>query len=593
MNEYYSVGFFDYLMIAVYFAFMLVIGIVFRKMSKDTSDYLRGGGSMTWWMTGGSAFVTSFSAWTFVGCAGKVYKTGSLIIILFFFSALAMLLVALFFAHRFRRMRVITPIEAVRHRFGFASEQVYAWQSSIMAFVFGGIGLYILAVFIAPILGMNIHSCIVMVGIAITFLSVTGGSWAVVTSDFVQMLVILTITIVAAVLVLNMPEVGGISGFLDKLPSYHFNWAELAHPRVVGLWIIAIFLNQIFSAINLTAGASRFLYVQSDSHARKAALLVMVGCIVGPLIWFIPPMAASFVIPEIAEQFSYLKNPEEAAYVAICMRILPQGLIGLLACGIFAATVSSMNTGLNINSGIIIRNIYKPLFRRDASERELLLAARLCTLLLGVWTIFVGVWFSKWSEMPLFEWTMLLAGLITIPMTIPLVLGFFVRRTPGWSAWSTILIGLLTAYLVKFHLSVQWIAGLIGIARELSKQETRDVQFAAMVIIVFLVASTWFLLSRHFYRRATQAEEARIAEFFRNLDTPVTADSDEHRHTDTMQYKMVGLLCLAYGGFVLAGVLIPNPVSGRLSFAFCGGAIMAVGTLLYRIYRRKRARPLS
>ena len=588
MPELYSVGFYDYLVIAIYFAFMVAIGVVFRKTSKDTSDYLRGGGSMTWWMTGASSFMITFSAWTFVGCAGKVYKTGTLIITLFFFNALANLFIGLWLAHRFRRMRVVTPVDAVRRRFGAKTEQIYAWQASLMAFLFGGIALYTLSIFIAPVLDIPLRTCIILVGGAITFMSVTGGAWAVVASDFVQLLVIMTVTVVAAVLVLNMPEVGGITGLLDRMPSYHFDWTELAGTQVIGLWLVGIFVNQMASAINLTAGGSRYLYVKSDRDARKAAFMVMVGFLVGPMLWFIPPIAASFVIPNIEALFPSLTHPEEASYAAICMRVFPRGMMGLLACGIFAATMSAMDSGLNRNSGIIVRNIYKPLLRPDAGEKELLLAARLVTLALGIWMIIIGVWFSKINKLPMFEWTMLVAGLISIPMMLPLMLGIFCKRTPSWAAWSTIVLGLLTAYLVKFHIEPQWIVGLLGMSRDLTAREANDVQFAAMVLTVTLVSTTWFLFSRRFYREAKPETRREVEAFFRDLDTPVTADSDEHRHTDAMQYKTLGLLCLAYGAFTLAGALIPNELSGRLCFVFCGGSVMLIGGALYWLYRRKK-----
>ncbi len=587
MEQLYKMGLYDYLVIAFYFIFMLTVGFVFSRSSKNSSDYLRGGGAMTWWMTGGSVYMATFSAWTFVGCAGKIYKSGSLIILLFLFNAVSMLFVARFIAHRFRRLRAVTPMEAVRQRFGMATQQVYAWLGSALAFALSGIMLYTLAVFIAPLLGIEVRTCIIMVGIAITVLSVSGGAMAVMASDFVQMLVIMTITIVAAVLVLRMPEVGGLSGFFDKLPSYHFNWSELSNPRIIGLWIVAMFLNQFFTALNLNGNSGRFLCVQGDSHARKAALLVAVGFFVGPLVWFIPPMAASFVIPDIAAQFPDLNNPEEAAYAAICMRTFPRGLMGLLACGIFAATVSSMNTGLNLNSGIMVRSIYQPLFRKNANEKELLLASRVFTFLLGGWTILVGIWFSKLSTMPLFEWTLLLAGLISIPMTMPLVLGIFIKRTPGWSAWSTVLIGLMTAYLIKFHVPVQWLAGMLGIKKALSKSESADIQFGAMVIIVTLVTSVWFLLSRRFYRSVSTEQAQHIETFFQNMRTPIADSLDANVDSDLLQYKRVGQLSLIYGAATFLGVLIPNPIIGRLCFAFCGGLILAVGGWLYRIYLRK------
>lgn len=169
------IGFYDYAVIAVFVVFMAGIGVYFRNVCKNTSDFLRGGGSMSWYLSGASNFMVTFSAWTFVGCAGKIYKTGTLLIMLFAFNAVAYLLIALFFAHRFRRMRVITPIDAVRRRFGKGSEQVYAWYNTIISFIFGGLGLYTLSIFLAPILGMSVNGSIWVMGLLITFLAVTGG----------------------------------------------------------------------------------------------------------------------------------------------------------------------------------------------------------------------------------------------------------------------------------------------------------------------------------------------------------------------------------------------------------------------------------
>jgi Na+/proline symporter len=583
-----SVDFFDYAMIVVYFGFMLAIGVIFRNTSKDTSDYLRGGGSMTWWMTGASSFMITFSAWTFVGCAGKIYATGTLIISLFVFNAVVNVFIGLFLAHRFRRMRVITPVEAVRRRFGFATEQVYAWQSSIIAFLFGGIALYTLAIFIAPILNLSLATTVLLVGGAITFMSVTGGAWAVVASDFVQMLVIMTITIVAAVLVLNMPEVGGVTGLIERMPSYHLDWTELMRPQVIGLWLVAIFLNQLASAINLIAGASRYLYVKSDRDAKRAAYMVAAGFVIGPILWFIPPIAASFVIPDIQAMFPTLANPEEAAYAAICMMVFPSGMLGLLVCGIFAATMSAMDSGLNRNSGILVRNIYKPLLRPQADEKELLWMAKGTTLVLGISMTLIGMWFSKVNELPMFDWTLLMAGLISIPMIMPVILGLFVRKTPGWSAWSTILVCFATAYVAKFHIDADWLAGVFGVAGPLSDQEAADTEFAAMVIGVSVIGTAWFLGSRWFYRREAEPKSADIDGFFEDLDTPVHADSAEHKHTDALQYRTLGLLCLAYGGFITLGTLIPNDFTGRLCFVFVGAVLCGVGYGLYRVYLRHR-----
>ena len=82
---------FDYIIIGVYLVFMLAIGLGFRKMSKNTSDYFRAGGAMPWWLTGASAWIFSFSAWTFTGAAGKVYESGTLVLLVFYATIVALI----------------------------------------------------------------------------------------------------------------------------------------------------------------------------------------------------------------------------------------------------------------------------------------------------------------------------------------------------------------------------------------------------------------------------------------------------------------------------------------------------------------------
>src|SRR6267154_2257658 len=99
---------YDYFIIAVYFVFILIVGLVFRKLSKNTSDYFRCGGAMPWWITGTSAWLAVFSAWAFVGAASEVYRSGLHVLLLFYASIPALIGVALYTCVRFRRLRVIT-----------------------------------------------------------------------------------------------------------------------------------------------------------------------------------------------------------------------------------------------------------------------------------------------------------------------------------------------------------------------------------------------------------------------------------------------------------------------------------------------------
>jgi len=97
---------YDYAVIVFYLGFMIAIGWVVRRFNESSSDYFRGSGNMLWWMTGSSAFMVAFSAALFTGMAGKAYKDGSIVLVIFAANFLGFVFNYFWTAHRFRQMRV-------------------------------------------------------------------------------------------------------------------------------------------------------------------------------------------------------------------------------------------------------------------------------------------------------------------------------------------------------------------------------------------------------------------------------------------------------------------------------------------------------
>src|SRR5207248_6282407 len=85
-------------------------------------------------------------------------------------------------------------------------------------------------------------------------------------------------------------------------------------------------------------------------------------------------------------------------------------------------------------------------------------------------------------------------------------------------------------------------------------------------------------------------EKHRIDEFFRMLHTPVDFEKEEGAGSDNLQAKVMGMLCLIYGGFVLLLMAIPNSLTGRMCFEFCGGTIAGIGALLHFASRGGKAK---
>jgi Na+/proline symporter len=268
------------------------------------------------------------------------------------------------------------------------------------------------------------------------------------------------------------------------------------------------------------------------------------------------------------------------------MDVMPQGLLGLLLSAMLGATVTSMDAGLNKNVGIAIRSFYKPVLKPDASEKHLLFAGKICTLIFGVIIIALALTVNKLRNTNLFDFVNQLASYLLMPLALPLIYGLFYKRTPGWSAWSTGLIAGAASWLLGKYVTPEMFQQWAGWTTPLNGDEKTYLRLAITTLGgTVVIGSAWYFFTSLFYKAAPIAEQERIEKFFTNLDTPV----DEHgvEGVQTVIYKLLGALCLVYGGFILLLMAIPNKFSGRLAFLFCGGVMFGVGWALFKIGKRK------
>jgi len=570
---------YDYLVIVIYLACMLGGGFVFRQFNHDAGDYFRGGGNMLWWICGSSAFMSAFSAWSFTGAAGKIYETGTLVLVLYAANFISFALTWAFFCYRFRQMRVVTNVEAIRDRFGRTSEQFYTWLALPLGVFGSGIGLNAVAVFVATALGMDYNLTMVTLGVVITTIALTGGAWAVAAMDFVQMLLVISVSVVAAILAVSQPAVGGLGGMLEKVPDSYFRWSDVAQPGVIVLWVIALLCNQIVSNNNMGESASRYLMVRDSKQARRAALIPAIGILIAPLVWLLPSMSARITHPDLGAEYPHLANASEVAFVAVCLDTLPQGMMGLLVCGIFAATLTTMDTGLNRSAGIFVMNFYKPYVRPEADSQHLLWVARIATLVLGVLIISMALLISTWRTMGLFDLVIRLAAAVSVPMSVPMLFGMFHRKSPPLAAWSTALFGMLLSLALPRFVTGEMLGHLIGLETAPNTRETTDLFYAANIFLVLIFCTAWYWVVALVVARSP-IQTAQVEEFFTRMNKPVIRENDAILEQDVRQYRVLARICFVWGGLVSCGVLIPNDLLGRACFIFCGGLILAFGTVL-------------
>lgn len=579
---------FDHLVIAFYFAFMVAVGVVFRRFVTDVSDYFRSGGKVLWWMVGSSAFMVSFSAWTFTGAVSKAYADGWPVMTIYVANAVGFLLNALYFAPRFRQLRVITAVEAIRLRFGTVSEQVFTWLQIPLGVLNAGIWLNAIGVFFAAVFGIDPRLTIVVTGLVVLLIALSGGSWAVLASDFMQALILMVVC--AAVLAHTLARIGGPAAFAAAVPPGHLDLGQVFTRDFLGLWCLAMLVKQIHTTNNLY-DAVRYLCVKDSRHARWAGWLGAALFLVGIALWFLPPMIARTLLPELGTRFPQLAHPEEAAYIAIAREVLPVGMMGLLASAIFAATMSSMDSGLNKNAGVFVKNFYQPWLRPQATDAHLLRVGKLATLAMGVLIVATALEMNELRGLGLFRLMQRVGILIGVPVVVPLFLGLLVKRTPPWSAWSTVLIGFASSLVFSRLLTPDWAVRTFGLEGVLDSAEREYWTQSAQFFANLLTAGTWFLLTRLFWPQTSGADRARIEGFFQRMHTPVDFEREEGPTAarDREQSLAVGWLAVAYGTFIVLLAAIPNPPAGRLTFLASGAVVAAIGGWLIRAAPRPPA----
>jgi len=571
----------DMLVVGVYFIFMIAIGVIFKRFAgSSTSDYFRGGGKMLWWMVGSTAFMTQFSAWTFTGAAGKAFTDGFPIMVVFMANAFGFLLSWLYFSYRFRQMRVVTPIEGVRRRFGATNEQVFTWATMPTSIVYTGIWLNGLALFVSAVFKIDIETTIVATGLIVLFISVIGGAWGVVASDFVQMVVIMAVTVVCAVAALV--KIGGPSNLIEQFPAESIMGSGMNYPLLFISWFIFMFVKQLQN-INNMQDSYRFLTAKDSVNARKAALLAFVLMLVGPAIWFLPPWVTAVIYPDAATAHAAELGGKaaDAVYLVFVEKAMPVGMVGLLMSAVFAATMSSMDSGLNRNSGVFVRNFYLPIINKKADDKKLMRVSQIVTMVFGVLIIGVALFINSLRGLSLFDAMMYVSTLLQMPILVPLFFGMFIKKTPDWAGWATLAVGAVVSYMVSFVITADVVNAWLSLDAPFTGREAKDLKVLLGIVGHLFITGGFFCLTTRFYKEPVGTRDKELTEFWNDVETPVISGEGQDE-MDRQQRDMLGKLILVFGALVTLMVLIPNEFWGRMAFVFCGGVIVTVGALLLR-----------
>ena len=562
---------------------------MFARMAKNsTSDYFRGGGRMLWWMVGSTAFMAQFSAVTFTGAAGKAFIDGFAISLVYIGNTFAYFCGWAYFSHRYRQMRVDTPTEGMRRRFGPGNELFLSWALIVFSFLNAGVWLNALGVFTSAVFEADINYTIIAIGLTVVFVSVLSGAWGVVASDFLQTLVVAVVSVACAAVALV--KIGGPVNLVSNFPGGFFIGPNMNYPLILIGTFLFFLPKQITTMMNMH-DSFRFITAKDSANARKAALLAMVLMGFGTIVWFIPPWAAATLYPDAAAGYAQLGNKAaDAVYLEFARNAMPVGTVGLLMAGLFAASMSSMDSALNKNAGIFIRSIYQPFLarrNRQTDDRRLLRISQFISLISGIGVITAALYFSSLQELSLFELMMSVSTMVQVPMMVPLLLGVFVRKTPSWAPWATIAVGLSVSWFVASVFTAEVFAGLFGI-ESLTSREIVDLNIILTIGGHLFITAGFFCSTALFYNEARDRNKLERERFFEDFETTVVADETQDEY-DRQQRAKLGAMVMIMSGGILLMTLIPNPPWGRMIFVACALVMSGIGFMLRRSARRDTA----
>jgi len=212
---------------------------------------------------GTSAFMGSFTAWTFTGAAGMAYESGYSVMFLFLGSSLGYFMNFLFLAPWLRQMRVTTLPEAIALRFGEKTRNFYALYEVPVRILYAAMSLYSLGIFCSAVFGYDINYVIIGCGIVVLFYSATGGRWAVMATDFLQALILLPLTVIIAYICLD--KIGGIRNLLQAIEAEGLT--SMLHPVISPSKTGAKHEKQLYSLVCFYFLVVQFGFYHLSQHA--------------------------------------------------------------------------------------------------------------------------------------------------------------------------------------------------------------------------------------------------------------------------------------------------------------------------------------
>ncbi|WNV74525.1 sodium:solute symporter family protein [Geodermatophilus sp. DSM 44513] len=453
-------SFVDYLLVAAYFAVVLLIGVAARRRVSDSLDFFLSGRSLPAWVTGLAFVSANLGAVEIIGMSANGAQYGFPTMHYFWIGAVpAMLFLAIVMMPFYYGSKVRSVPEFMLRRFGTGAHLVNAVSFALAQVLIAGINLFLLATIVEALLGWPLWvSLIVAAAVVLSYITL-GGLSAAIYNEVLQFFVIVAALLPLTLIGLN--RVGGLGGFVDAVtgtPGYTDPLSTWPATDLSG------FASPVWSTLGIVFGlgfvlsfgywTTNFVEVQramathSMSAARSTPVIGAFPKMFIPFLVVVPGMVAAAIVPEVRALKEGADSPitYNEALLALVRDVLPNGLLGVAIAGLLASFMAGMAANISAFNTVFSYDLWQTYVRRDRPDAYYLRIGRLATV--GATVVAIGTAFIAAGYSNLMEYLQTLFGFFNAPLFATFILGMFWKRMTPTAGWVGLVSGTLAAVTV-------------------------------------------------------------------------------------------------------------------------------------------------
>ncbi len=452
----------DYLILALYFAFVLGIGWVVKRRVKTSDDFLTSGHSLPIWITSLAFLAANLGAQEVIGMCASGAKYGIMTAHFYWIGAVpAMVFVGVFMMPFYYGSRARSVPEYLKLRFDEKTRGLNAITFAIMTVFSSGISMYALGRLFELVLGWGFTESVLLSALIVLVYTYLGGLTSAIYNEVLQFFLI--VIGFAPLAIAATMKAGGWQGIQSRLqPVMTHSWTYLgdAKQNPMGVEAFGLFAGLGF-VLSFGYWCTDFLVIQralaanSMSGARRTPLIAAFPKMVMPFIVILPGIAAlaltqtagsGYELPMKGGSYDY-----DLALTTLMAKFYPSGLLGVGLTALMASFMSGMAGNVTAFNTVFTFDIYQGYIRKDAPDSHYLTVARMATVL-GI-VLSIGTAYVARSFNDIMDFLQLVFGFVNAPLFGTFLLGMFWKRATGHGAFTGLLSGTLAATMT-YGLSV-------------------------------------------------------------------------------------------------------------------------------------------